>query len=298
MMAHKSNNGSVLVWGIIVSAVLVILVGITLTISFSYYNRSIKNNSEKQAYFTARSVVESITGEIKNETEIGIAILDRLNSVGTVVDFSNINFSEQSANRGETVAFIELIADETIRMTASTTVAGVTETVVATLEKGAADTTELPIGEDFPGLTVPDNATIVTHPFSINSNTRITDLYIDSTGSVTFQNSAAFSGTIYAQAQSVLTISQGSKFSGTLYAQENTAFSFSRLHNQFNGTIYVVEGAVILVNNIEYKISKNESNVIATPVTGNSRINSDFLRLLRIYTGAEIDENWGDAVYE
>lgn len=62
---RKNEKGSSLIFAVVVIMVIAITIAAALAISFSYYNRSIVNNSKKQAYLTAKSVITNVVDNIK-----------------------------------------------------------------------------------------------------------------------------------------------------------------------------------------------------------------------------------------
>ena len=56
----RNQKGSALLWAITVIMVLMITVAAALGISYSYYNRSVQNNNRRQAYLTAKGVIQNI----------------------------------------------------------------------------------------------------------------------------------------------------------------------------------------------------------------------------------------------
>lgn len=68
---RKNEKGSSLIFAVVVIMVIAITIAAALAISFSYYNRSIAANTERQAYLTAKSVLTNIVENIvkeKNDT--------------------------------------------------------------------------------------------------------------------------------------------------------------------------------------------------------------------------------------
>lgn len=59
-----NTKGSALVWAIVVTLMLAILIAAGLTMSYSYYNRSINNNSKNQAYLSAKSIITNMVENI------------------------------------------------------------------------------------------------------------------------------------------------------------------------------------------------------------------------------------------
>ena len=79
----KNEKGSSLIFAVVVIMVLSIVIAAALAISYTYYNRSIANNSQRQAYLTAKSVLTNVVDNINTTdysalipTEIGSAEYD------------------------------------------------------------------------------------------------------------------------------------------------------------------------------------------------------------------------------
>lgn len=66
---RKNEKGSSLIFAVVVIMVIAITIAAALAISFSYYNRSIAANSERQAYLTAKSVLTNIVDNIDAENK-------------------------------------------------------------------------------------------------------------------------------------------------------------------------------------------------------------------------------------
>jgi hypothetical protein len=294
MNSLKNERGAALVWAVAATMILTILIGSTLTFSYSYYRRSLHNNHSRQAYINARSVVEAISREIKGDTVNGTAIVELLSVPGDRVEIDNITFHSGDVP-GTFSAFVELSAVDEIKIKAVSTVGSRTKSVTARLKKDFGGTT-LPIGQDFPGLEIPEeNVEFVTGSTSIDNKTG-NDFYAAGDTTVIFLNSADFNGRIYAEGGSTINISQGSKFGGEIYAQSGVEFVYTKLHNYFNGRIYVKNGAVLKVNEISYTITFDEEGMHISP----NGLVTEFEALISLYTGPENSENggWGDTAYE
>ncbi len=61
---QQNNQGFTLTWVVIAFLVLLIFLGGILTMAVGYHGRSINNNAQQQAYFTARSVVNAVAQDI------------------------------------------------------------------------------------------------------------------------------------------------------------------------------------------------------------------------------------------
>ncbi len=67
MDMKKNEKGSSLIFAVVVIMVLSIVIAAALAISYTYYNRSIANNSKRQAYLTAKSVLNNVVDNIVSE---------------------------------------------------------------------------------------------------------------------------------------------------------------------------------------------------------------------------------------
>ena len=137
---HKINNdkGYVLLWTVIISMVLVIAVAAVLTMSLSYNLRSTNNNSERQAYFTARSVVNALAYEIQGPqpTENGKSILDLMYSSNGSCTINDFQFEGIDGYMGSCTATIkreQFGHSDTILITATATVGNSAKSVSARL---------------------------------------------------------------------------------------------------------------------------------------------------------------------
>jgi len=293
MKILRSESGAALVWALAATLVVIILLGSVLTFSYSFYMRSLYNNQSKQAYFNARSVVEAISREIKGETANGSAIIDLLSNPGDRVEIQDISFVGGDVP-GSFSAYVELSQVDEIRVTAVSTVGSRTKRVTAVLERNYGGT-GLPIGQDFPGLEIPEETVeFVSGSVSIDNKTD-GDYYAAGEASVIFINSADFHGRIYAESGSRIEIKQGAKFGGEIYAQSGTEFMFSKLHNHFVGKIYVKNGAVIMVQGKNYTITLDDEGKHVSP----DGMDQEFENLIYEYTGSgNGDGGWRDTVYE
>jgi|GEM_PF-506426 len=138
---RRNQKGSALLWAITVIMVLMITVAAALGISYSYYNRSVNNNSKRQAYLTAKGVIQNIVEKIELDNEEYIALIPEEADTTTQL---NIALSEDY-NLGKItdakVSKIKLKEDEENvrgKITISVTVdyAGQEETVNADMQLG------------------------------------------------------------------------------------------------------------------------------------------------------------------
>ena len=59
----RETAGSGVIWAMIVAGFLLIIIGAVLSMSLSYYQRSLRNGEARQAYLTARSAVDAMVQE-------------------------------------------------------------------------------------------------------------------------------------------------------------------------------------------------------------------------------------------
>lgn len=109
MEMKKNEKGSSLIFAVVVIMVLSIVIAAALAISYTYYNRSIANNSKRQAYLTAKSVLTNVVDNINTTdysalipTEIGSAeydISDFPTELGEVDKLSFLKNLEKDENQ-------------------------------------------------------------------------------------------------------------------------------------------------------------------------------------------------------
>lgn len=137
---RRNQKGSALLWAITVIMILMITVAAALGISYPYYNRSVNNNSKRQAYLTAKGVIQNIVEKIELDNSDYIAMIPEEENQSTPL---NIDIPEASNIGKVTEAKISRVAvdkDKDIRgkITISVTVdyAEQTETVNADMQLG------------------------------------------------------------------------------------------------------------------------------------------------------------------
>ncbi|EFP59976.1 hypothetical protein DWW36_09300 [Erysipelotrichaceae bacterium AF15-26LB] len=136
----RNQKGSALLWAITVIMVLMITVAAALGISYSYYNRSVQNNNRRQAYLTAKGVIQNIVEKIELDNEDYISMIPEEVNQSTPL---NIQLPD-NANLGTVteakISRVEVDKDVDIRgkLTVSITVdyAGQTDTVNADMQLG------------------------------------------------------------------------------------------------------------------------------------------------------------------
>lgn len=67
MNVKKNEQGSTIVAVVIVTMLVLVLTGAMYMLAQSYYNRSVRNNDERQAYLFAKSEVKIIANNLKKE---------------------------------------------------------------------------------------------------------------------------------------------------------------------------------------------------------------------------------------
>lgn len=93
---RRKNSGSAIVWAMMVGGFLLIIVAATLTISYVYQQRSVRNTRDQQAYLTARSGVDLIV----NEFTAGSVVSDEIhaslaNSPDNPIDIADVGFDAE-----------------------------------------------------------------------------------------------------------------------------------------------------------------------------------------------------------
>lgn len=60
----KNEKGSVLVWAVVIIMIFSVFTAAALAVSYSMHNRSVRKNTERQLYFTARSAAVLVSNEM------------------------------------------------------------------------------------------------------------------------------------------------------------------------------------------------------------------------------------------
>ncbi|MEA4911987.1 MAG: hypothetical protein VB092_05145 [Oscillospiraceae bacterium] len=111
----KSEQGSAIVWASVVLAMLCILVTAALSVGFRYHERCMSANARRQAYYTARSVAETVAGTIEGSGGLTSAYLPQ--SVGDTLTLSRIDGLPDTM--GEATATVSRTGDYTASVTAN-----------------------------------------------------------------------------------------------------------------------------------------------------------------------------------
>ena len=70
MRAKPREQGSAMLWSVLVLAIIAIFATGVLTLALSFSQRSIQNDSRQQAYLTARSAVDALSSQL-HALEVG-----------------------------------------------------------------------------------------------------------------------------------------------------------------------------------------------------------------------------------
>lgn len=202
----KGNKaGSTLVWAIVILLVVSIVVTAVLTISLSYTTRSTDNNAKRQAYFTARSVVDAIAEELCGNTENGKEILSKLEE-STSLHINSFAFEGESgtvAAMGSCTAALEKRDDDTILITAAAKVGTQTESVTLQLLRNR--------GYGFSGLAA--------NQFDITGNlltTKGNDIYVMGDIRTSLTGKIVLKGNLYSRPKIDINFASGSEISGDM----------------------------------------------------------------------------------
>lgn len=132
MQGLKNKDGSVILWAIIFTNILVILLGSLLTLSYGYHKSTIETVKKQQAYFTARSATDAILSDISskgNQSELMPTLENQK------INISDINFDDQKI--GSASAVIKKQSENTIDIQVSATYANNTYKMKATMKSQA-----------------------------------------------------------------------------------------------------------------------------------------------------------------
>lgn len=117
----KKQDGSVLLWAIMLIAVIMLIIVAAFSISSSYYQRSINNHLEKQSYITSKSSADALISLIASGDQ---ATKDKLipKEVNDEIIITDIDFELPStetsahANMGAVSATITKVASNQLRI--------------------------------------------------------------------------------------------------------------------------------------------------------------------------------------
>ncbi|MEG0710044.1 MAG: hypothetical protein RR481_07395, partial [Longicatena sp.] len=88
----KNKKGAALIWAIAIIMVLSVVVAASLSVAYSYYNRSLITNSKRQAYLTSKGVIENIVEKVVNNDETYISMLG-LDKFDDMKEGSSVNLN-------------------------------------------------------------------------------------------------------------------------------------------------------------------------------------------------------------
>ena len=71
----RKDRGSTLVWAICIIMVLFVTIAAGYAVSYSYYNRSLINNSKRQAYISAKTIISDIVEQIMAKDTAYLALI-------------------------------------------------------------------------------------------------------------------------------------------------------------------------------------------------------------------------------
>ena len=124
----KNEKGSSIVTALVIAMIMTVLLGGCFAIASSYHTRSIKNHQERQAYLTAKSIVDTIAVKIQAGDEQFIPT-----STTTPINFDNIQLTGDTCEKRS--AIITLKEDKIIVIVGKATNFGREQTVQLTLYK-------------------------------------------------------------------------------------------------------------------------------------------------------------------
>lgn len=277
-----NRNGAVLVWAMVVLLLLTILIGAVLTLSMAYYTRYVNSHNAKQAYFTARSAVDSIASVLcdTGTTENRDTILSKLTSDGSEFSLNDLQFAQQSLGScSATIKRESYGGSDTLLITAAA--------VVGKQEKSVS----LRLNQSFSFPTSGDTIeTINANETDEISHNPSFDFYVKSGATLGFDNNADYDGKIYAESNSVITIPNGAKFRGEIYLQSGAILDYSKIHNQFIGKIYAKSGSVITINDIQITVTIHPDGTVSFSP---SYTGLDILPLFDVNDWNRVSENGG-----
>lgn len=134
MQVKLKQDGSALLWAIVLCFVLVIVVSGAMSISYIYEKRSIKTHAQEQAYFSARSIGDGLVTLLMTGSEEAQQKLLPKDTDHPVV-ITNVTFPEVNVNMGSGSATISKQSDTMLTIKAEAIVFDQQEEVVVTMRK-------------------------------------------------------------------------------------------------------------------------------------------------------------------
>lgn len=141
---NPSKKGSAIVWCIIIMMILSILILSLLGMSASFVKRGTDQRDMRQAYFTAKTVAESIANQMVRKTSEGISILTYLGAHKTM-ELTDIEVSDTMGTCSGKIEYV----GRGIQVTVNAAVGRFTDSVTLTL-KGTKDSGGEPEREGLP----------------------------------------------------------------------------------------------------------------------------------------------------
>lgn len=121
----KKEEGSALLWAVTLIMVLVVVIGAALQISYAYMSRSIEQNNERQAYLTAKGIIEDIVTKIEENDSTYVSLFNQLDeleetilsieippTLGSITSNSYIERTANEDTKGKITIQIEAQFDE------------------------------------------------------------------------------------------------------------------------------------------------------------------------------------------
>lgn len=140
----KNEKGSSLIYAVIVIMILTVTIAAAMAIAYSYYNRSIVNNSRRQAQLSAKTVITNIVDNIMGQTaDYTVLIPDGLNVTEnklTITDFPTSMGSIDQAKMFVKTQTIEGEKIQTLTVSVTATYNQQTKAINADLEKKVTET--------------------------------------------------------------------------------------------------------------------------------------------------------------
>lgn len=122
----NNKRGSAIATAVVIAMVVLILLGTCFTIAGSYHNRSLENHQDRQAFLTAKSIVDTVSHQITLKDDDFIP--DYTNDT---ITFPNIQITNDPCSKR--TATITRVKDNIIVIVASATSYGQEETIQLTM---------------------------------------------------------------------------------------------------------------------------------------------------------------------
>jgi len=259
------NKGSALVWVLVLCLIFAIL-GISIGwISLSMHQRSVNQSAKQQAYFTARSAIDTVVAYLNADAtlagnEFTTYLDDNVVNTTQKVKLSNIIFDNEM---GTCDVLAQNDSSGIITLTANATKGGQTDTMSATVTKKETTVTTTTGGETTGGVNWPKitDSTAEISSSTISSNGK--QFKIDSTGKVEGASPQYYQYVVKNNITTSITLNMTQEISDPVFidVQEGVTLTLAPCTGNIPNNIFIkLEKGAKLVLLGQYNISTNSTD--------------------------------------